>query len=137
MENVNLINFDKEVERKLNKIFPENNFNMTTKRSRKSDRAFYPINKLKKIVLKLEEEITDNLIEEYIEQINQLNGIFKNDKHVIHLIKLQYLLGHLIRTRKSDTPHYGVKMLRTLLNSMNRIISDKTLSNVSGAVTSN
>jgi hypothetical protein len=127
LENVSLINFDKAVERQLDKIFPENNFNMITKRNRKNDHAFYPINKLKKIVLNLEWEVTDNLIEEYIEQINQLNGIFKDDKHVIPLIKLQYLLGNLIRTRKSDTPHYGFKMLRTLFNSMNRIVSDKTL----------
>ena len=57
MENVSLINFDKEVERQLDKIFPENNFNMITKRSRKNDHAFYPLNKLKKIVLNLEWEV--------------------------------------------------------------------------------
>ncbi len=127
MENVSLKNFDKEVERQLDKIFPENNLNMTTKRSRENYQAFYPINKLKKIVRNLEWEITDDLIEKYIEQIKQLNRIFKDDKHVIPLIKLQYLIGNLIRTRKSDTPHYGFKMLRTLFNSMNKIVSDKTL----------
>jgi hypothetical protein len=127
LENVSLKNFDKEVERQLDKIFPENNLNMTTKRSRENYQAFYPINKLKKIVLNLEWEITDDLIEKYIEQINLLNEIFKDNKHLMLLIKLQYLLGNLIRTRKGDTPHYGFKMLRTLFNSMNRIVSEKSL----------
>jgi hypothetical protein len=127
LEKVTLINFDKEVERHLDKIFHEKNSDLIRKRSRKNNHLFHILNELKKIVLNLEWEIKDDLIEEYIEQINQLNGIFKNNKHLILLLKLQHLIGNLIRTRKSDTPDYAFKMLRTLYNSMNRILSDKTL----------
>ena len=127
MENISFNNFDEEVKRRLDKIFPEDNLNVPAKKSRKNNQVIYPIYKLKKIVLNLEWEITDDLMEQYIEQLNQLKEIFKGDKHLMLLIKLQYVLGNLIRTRKGDTPHYGFKMLRTLFNSMNRIVSDKSL----------
>ncbi len=127
MENVNFNNFDEEVEKRLDKIFPEDNLNMPAKKGRKNNQVVYPIYKLKKIVLNLECEITDDLMGQYIEQLNQLKETFKGDNHLMLLIKLQYVLGNLIRTRKGDTPHYGFKMLRTLFNSMNRIVSEKSL----------
>jgi hypothetical protein len=127
LENISFNNFDEEVKRRLDKIFSEDNLNMPAKKGRKNNQIVYPIYKLKKIVLNLEWEITDDLMDQYIEQLNQLKETFKGDKHLMLLIKLQYVLGNLIRTRKGDTPHYGFKMLRTLFNSMNRIVSDKSL----------
>jgi len=75
----------------------------------------------------LEWEITDDVINQYIRQLDHLEEIFKNDDRITTLIELQHLPGKIIKTYRGDIHPFAVKMIRSLFRSMNTIASNSGL----------
>ena len=129
MIGINVNNFAIEVEKRLDEIFEEDTRNF--KKQKKIDRnlLIYPLYNLKKTVLSMEWEITDELILKYLEQLNCLKKILIKDKYILILIKLQCVLGNFIKTYKGDAHPFAFTMLRTNFISMDKIVSEKNMTN--------
>lgn len=127
MIGINRNNFAIEVEKRLDEIFEKDTKNF--KKQKKIDRSLliYPLYNLKKTVLSMEWEITDELIMKYLEQLNHLKKILIKDKYILILLKLQYVLGNFIKIYKGDAPPYAFTMLRTNFISMDKIVSAKNM----------
>ena len=127
MIGINRNNFAIEVEKRLDEIFEQDTRNF--KKQKKIDRnlLIYPLYNLKKTVLSMEWEITDELIMKYLEQLNHLRKIFIKDKYILILIKLQYVLGNFIKSYKGDAHPHAFTMLRTNFISMDKIVSAKNM----------
>jgi hypothetical protein len=125
---ININNFAIDVEKRLDEIFVEDTRNF--KKGKKIDKnlVIHPLYNLKKTVLSMEWEITDELIMKYLEQLNHFKKILIKDKYVSVLIKLQCVLGNFIKTYKGDAHPFAFTMLRTNFISLNKIVSAKNMS---------
>jgi hypothetical protein len=124
----NFNNFAIEVEKRLDEIFAEDTRNFKKEKKIDKNLVIHPLYNLKKTVLSMEWEITDELIMKYLEQLNHFKKILIKDKYVSVLIKLQCVLGNFIKTYKGDAHPFAFTMLRTNFISLNKIVSAKNMS---------
>lgn len=72
MIGVNFNNLTIEVEKRLDEIFAEDTRNFKKQKDFDNNLPIHPLYNLKKTVLSMEWEITDELIMKYLEQLNHL-----------------------------------------------------------------
>jgi hypothetical protein len=125
---ININNFAIDVEKRLDEIFAEDTRNFKKEKKIDKNLVIHPLYNLKKTVLSMEWEITDELIMKYLEQLNHFKKILIKDKYVSALIKLQCVLGNFIKTYKGDAHPFAFTMLRTNFISLNKIVSAKNMS---------
>jgi hypothetical protein len=125
---ININNFAIDVEKRLDEIFAEDTRNFKKEKKIDKNLVIHPLYNLKKTVLSMEWEITDELIMKYLEQLNHFKKILIKDKYVSVLIKLQCVLGNFIKTYKGDAHPFAFTMLRTNFISLNKIVSAKNMS---------
>lgn len=128
MIGININNFAIDVEKRLDEIFAEDTRNFKKEKKIDKNLVIHPLYNLKKTVLSMEWEITDELIMKYLEQLNHFKKILIKDKYVSALIKLQCVLGNFIKTYKGDAHPFAFTMLRTNFISLNKIVSAKNMS---------
>lgn len=128
MIGININNFAIDVEKRLDEIFAEDTRNFKKEKKIDKNLVIHPLYNLKKTVLSMEWEITDELIMKYLEQLNHFKKILIKDKYVSVLIKLQCVLGNFIKTYKGDAHPFAFTMLRTNFISLNKIVSAKNMS---------
>ena len=127
MEKIDFTSFEKELEKKLNTILCEDHEQSNIPK-RKSDRVIiYPLHNLKKIVLSLEWEISEESIIQYLKQLKYLGEIFAKDKNITVLLRIQTILGKYIKRFKSDTNPYAFTIVQTAFRSLDKIICGKNL----------
>jgi hypothetical protein len=127
LEKIDFTSFEKELEKKLDVILCEGHEQPNVPK-RKSDRVIiYPLHNLKKIVLSLEWEISEESIIQYLKQLKYLGEIFAKDKNITVLLKIQTILGKYIKRFKSDTNPYAFIMIQTAFRSLDKIICGKNL----------
>lgn len=127
MIGVNFNNLTIEVEKRLDEIFAEDTRNFKKQKNFDKNLLIHPLYNLKKTVLSMEWEITDELIMKYLEQLNHLRKILIKDKYILILIKLQCVLGNFIKAYKGDAHPFAFTMLRTNFISMDKIVSAKNM----------
>jgi len=87
----------------------------------------YPLHNLKVIVLNMDWEITDDLIRQYLRQLMHLKDVFRRDRHISLLIKLQYFVIKHIKICKENAHPYAFRLLNVYFFSMDKIISSKNM----------
>jgi hypothetical protein len=127
LKNLLVKRFDIELEKQLDKIFGEDPESKTRRSKSEKKLLLYPNYNLKKIVFSMERGITDGLINKYLEQLNHLKAIFKKDRHIFILLKLQIGLGKHIQGCQTDAHPFAFKMVLSTFNSMNKILSSTDL----------
>lgn len=88
------------------------------------------LDKLHKILLAIEFRDTDELLVKYLKQLEYLKRIFKHDKYLFTLLKLQYKLSIYIKTHKKNSHPFAFKILRTGFNSMCDIFYAKNMKRI-------
>ena len=127
MKNLLVKRFDIELEKQLDKIFGEDPKSQIGRVKSEHKLLLYPNYNLKKIVSSTERGITDSSINKYIEQLNHLKQIFKKDRQIFILLKLQIGLGKHIQVCQTDAHPFAFKMVLSTFNSMNKILSSTDL----------
>ena len=87
----------------------------------------YPLHNLKVIVLNMDWEVTDDLIRQYLRQLMYLKDVFRRDRHIFLLIKLQYFVIKHIKICKKNAHPYAFRLLTIYFLSMDKIISSKDI----------
>ena len=63
-----------------------------------------PIKELKSIILSLDWEITDEIADDFVAEIDKLSEIWKADTTVTSFLQILRALGKYLRTHKGTTP---------------------------------
>ena len=90
-----------------------------------------PLRWLKTIILSIDWEITDDGLNTFIEQINELQSTYyKNDKIILMFFKLLASLGKYIKDKKANAHPDAIKLLILSYKSLEKIILTKGMTDV-------
>lgn len=130
LENIDFDGLASQVEKRLDDIF-ELPAGRSKKQFQSDNNLIMPrLDKLHKILLSIEFRDTDELLAKYLKQLEYLKRIFKHDKYLFTLLKLQYNLGIYIKTYKKNSHPFAFKILRTGFNSMCDIFYAKNMKRI-------
>jgi hypothetical protein len=87
-----------------------------------------PIRDLKSTILSIDWEISDELLNALIEEIEKLEDRYKNDKDLLLFLQLLGSVGKYIKKRKVNAHPGAIKVLNSVYNSLEQVL-------VSGSVT--
>lgn len=130
MNEIDFSNFEQELEKRLDTILCEDSQDPKVPKKKNDRLIIYPLHNLKKIVLSLEWEITEDSVIQYLKQLKYLQQIFAKDKNIMVLIKIQNVLGKYIKRFKADTHPYAFTMVQNTFRSLDKIISGKNMTDV-------
>jgi hypothetical protein len=126
LTNFNNQKFDAEVEKRLDEIFPSK---IKVNKNVKKMREINPIFSLKKVLLSMEWEVTDDILTEYLSEIRKLKRLFRKNKYIQNLLELQYIYGRFIKIYPHNIPLKTYKILYTLYGLTKKILFNNKLSN--------
>jgi hypothetical protein len=89
--------------------------------------ADLPLKDLKSTVLAIDWEITDDALEAFVYQVDDLKAQFESDKVVSTLLKLLKSLGKYIRGHKSKAHPDTIKRIMAAYSVLERSVSDPDL----------
>lgn len=81
-----------------------------------------PIKELKAIILSLDWEITDEIADNFISEVDRLQDVWKADKSVISFLQILRALGKYLRTHKADAHPESIKLLYSVYNNFEKIV---------------
>lgn len=87
-----------------------------------------PLKDLKSTILAIDWEITDDALEAFIDQVEELAGQYADDEVVITFLKLLKSLGKYIRTHKSKAHPDSIKRIMAVYDSLEQTLINDGLS---------
>lgn len=92
-----------------------------------SEKKKFPLQELKAIVLSLDWEISDESMNAFINQIDKLSIMYKDDKVYMAFLSILGSLGRYIKQRKVDSHPDAIKILISVFNSLEKIVLSKDI----------
>ena len=128
-EKINFNRLANQVEKRLDQIFkqPAGSGRSKIQKPSANHAIVHRLDRLHKILLSIESRDSDELIIKYFKQLAYLKQIFKHDKYLLILLRLQYNLSHYIRTHKKNAHPIAFKILRSIFNRMCDILYAKNM----------
>ena len=115
--------FAEEVEDRLENLFgedePEEELSTEPESAETADS---PLRELKAIVLSIDWEITDEVMIRFVEQIAELQDVFKDDKVVLIFLQLLGSIGEYIRVNLGKSHPDAFKILSSLYNNLDTVV---------------
>jgi hypothetical protein len=115
--------FAEEVEDRLENLFgedePEEELSTDPESAETADS---PLRELKAIVLSIDWEITDEVMIRFVEQIAELQDVFKDDKVVLIFLQLLGSIGEYIRVNLGKSHPDAFKILSSLYNNLDTVV---------------
>ena len=128
MTNFNKQKFNVGVEKRFDEIFSdETKISKDAKKAHKM-MCINPLYNLKKILLSMEWEITDDILSKYLNELIQLHRLFQDNNFLRSLLQLQYIYGRFIKTYPDKIPLKTHSIIYTLYGCMKNILGNKKLS---------
>ncbi len=129
----NNIKFDElslKVEERLDELFEEAASRSEIQKQFDSGLIIDHLDNLNKILLSIEPEDPDKQIVKVLKQLEHLKEIYKEDKYLLILTRLQINLCNYIKAHKEDAHPLTLKLLRSIFNNMCDIVSAKNMKKV-------
>ena len=129
----NNIKFDElslKVEERLDELFEEAASRLEIQKQFDSGLIIDHLDNLNKILLSIEPEDPDKQIVKVLKQLEHLKEIYKEDKYLLILTRLQINLCNYIKAHKEDAHPLTLKLLRSIFNNMCDIVSAKNMKKV-------
>jgi hypothetical protein len=117
------------VEKKLDEIFADDLKKHNPKISKFQYFEKPSLANLKSAIMSLEWEVTDDNLNDLIQEIRRLQKSYVKDDHLQKLFRLLFHLGRYIKIHKGDTHPYIFKLLFRFYNSSAKITSGKYSNN--------
>jgi hypothetical protein len=115
--------FAEEVEDRLENLFGEDETEEETSTGTEAaETAESPLRELKAIVLSIDWEITDEVMNRFVEQIADLQDVFKDDKVVLIFLQLLGSIGEYIRVNLGKSHPDAFKILSSLYNNLDAVV---------------
>ena len=110
-----------ELESRLDDLFSEPNGAQAD--AEDTDReAYYPLAELKSLILSIDWEITDDVLEKFLQQIKDLKLTYKHDKIVLTFLQILNSLGNYIQTNRAKSHPKTFKILNSVFSSLDKVV---------------
>jgi len=84
-----------------------------------------PLKELKTIVLSIDWEINDEDMTRFIEQVETLKLVYKNDRAILLFLQILGSLGKYIKTNKGNSHPNAIKVLNSVYTSLEKVLLQK------------
>jgi hypothetical protein len=84
--------------------------------------AYYPLAELKNLILSIDWEITDDVLEKFLQQLRDLKLTYKHDKIVLTFLQILNSLGNYIQTNRAKSHPKTFKTLNSVFSSLDKVV---------------
>jgi hypothetical protein len=123
----NLHIFSSELESRLDDLFREDEVPQQDSRSTGQMQG-YPLAELKSLVLSIDWEITDDVLANFLQQVNQLKLRYQEDKIILTFLQILSSLGSYIRKNRSRAHPKTFKILNSVFGHLDQMILSQNMS---------
>jgi hypothetical protein len=89
--------------------------------------ADYPLSELKNLVLSIDWEITDEVLKNFVRQVNDLKTTYKDDKINLTFLQILGSLGEYIKTNRGKAHPKTFKILNSVFSRFDDVVSSKDM----------
>jgi len=115
-----------ELESRLDDLFGENNGALPETEDN-DIAAHYPLAELKNLILSIDWEITDDVLQKFIQQIKDLKLTYKHDKIVLTFLQILNSLGDYIKTNRAKSHPKTFKILNSVFASLDKVVLSRDM----------
>ena len=119
-------NLNPELENKLDDLIDENDAPLLGNENHDAS-GHYPLSELKNIILSIDWEITDEVLEKLLQQIEDLNMTYGHDKTILTLLQILNSLGVYIKKNRAKAHPKAFKTLNSVFSSLDRMVLSKDM----------
>jgi len=116
-----------ELESRLDDLFGENDIPLPDAQD-KSLKEHYPLAELKNIILSIDWEITDQMLDNLLQQLKDLRLTYKHDKIVSTFLQILNSLGNYIKTHRAKAHPKTFKILNSVFASLDKVVLSRDMS---------
>lgn len=115
-----------EINKRLDEIFGEGGTEAEEAESEASTGS--PLEELRTAVYTLEWEITDEIMTNFLNEVERLKGEYENDNVVLVFLRLLGSIGKYIKNKKANTHPAAIKLLNSLFANLEKVIESEDMS---------
>jgi len=115
-----------ELENRLDDLFGENDIPLTNAQDNNL-KEYYPLAELKNLILSIDWEITDELLENLLQQLMDLQLTYEHDKVVMTFLQILSSLGNYIKTHRAQAHPRTFKILNSVFSSLDKVVLSKDM----------
>jgi hypothetical protein len=119
-------NLNSELENKLDDLFVEDD-TLVLENENTDASDHYPLSELKNLILSIDWEITDEVLEKLLQQIEDLNMIYEHDKTILTLLQILNSLGIYIKKNRAMAHPKTFKTLNSVFSSLDKVVLSKDM----------
>ena len=108
------------VQERLDDLFEENDTSASVKET-DGELMHYPLAELKSLVLSIDWEITEEVLSDFLIQIDNLGILYKNDQIIMKFLKMLRALGKYIRAHQSEAHPNAFSLLDSVFCGLEKI----------------
>ena len=110
------------VQERLDDLFEESDTSASVKEA-DGDLTHYPLAELKSLVLSIDWEITEEVLSDFLIQIDNLGILYKDDQIIMKFFKMLKALGKYIKARQSDAHPKAFNLLESVFSGLEKIVT--------------
>ena len=115
-----------ELESRLDDLFGENDIPLPDSQNGDST-DYYPLAELKNLILSIDWEITDEVLVNLLQQLQDLKLTYQHDKIVFTFLQILNSLGDYISTNRAKSHPKTFKILNSVFTSLDRVVLSKDM----------
>ena len=110
------------VQERLDDLFEEDDTSASV-RETDGDLTHYPLAELKSLVMSIDWEITEEVLSDFLIQIDNLGILYKDDQIIMKFFKMLKALGKYIKARQSDAHPNAFKLLESVFSRLEKMVN--------------
>ena len=115
-----------ELENRLDDLFGENDIQLPDAQEKKL-KEHYPLAELKNLILSIDWEITDEVLVNLLQQLQDLQLTYKHDKIVMTFLQILNSLGNYIKTHRAKAHPKTFKILNSVFSSLDKVVLSRDM----------
>jgi len=123
----NMDTLSSELENRLDDLFGENNVPLPDAQD-KTLKEHYPLAELKNLILSIDWEITDQVLDNLLQQLKDLRLTYKHDKIVSTFLQILNSLGNYIKINRAKAHPKTFKILNSVFASLDKVVLSRDIS---------
>jgi hypothetical protein len=116
-----------ELENRLDDLFGENDIQLPDAQE-KNRKEHYPLAELKNLIFSIDWEITDEVLDNLLQQLKDLLLTYEHDKIVTTFLQILKSLGNYIKTHRAKAHPKTFKILNSVFASLDKVVLSKDMS---------
>ena len=121
VESKNIDTLSSELESRLDDLFGENDASLPDDQNG-ALKEHYPLAELKNLILSIDWEITDEVLDNFLQQIKDLGLTYEHDKIVTAFLQILNSLGNYIKINRAKAHPRTFKILNSVFSSLDRVV---------------